>query len=829
MALFLAGAGVVALEILLTRVFSVVTWYHFASMAIAVSMFGISVGGLLPYLLRRGVAERDRFTGVPARLGMALAAASSLFTILPYGILLLFARNPLWASRLLSIFHQTYYEPFRGTAARISSASDTLQVGALLLLFSLPFMGAGAIFALAFTDRGKEGRTYLSVMAGSAAGVAAYLAAMRAGSGPAAFLFVAALFSLSAASFAWKRPNQPRDGDVPAKSTHRSGEIDLLRRSVPVPRFSSPRFSVAGCLVCAVFLALFGFLEARYGFAEIRFARGRYEPGMLWSRWDGVSRVAVYPVSGEESTKAWGVSPRYAGPAPEQIGMVVDDTGYTALFGTGRSPESMAAFRGNVASAAYHVREGARALIIGPGGGKDILCALSSGAGSVTAVEVNPLVVRAADEVFGEFTGRPYRMPGVRAVVAEGRNFLASDRTRYDVLQMTQVFGRVPPSAGAFTMSEDHLHTVEAFRGYLSHLSDDGILTITRFLHERRVWRILALAREALALQGSPDPALHVVAVRDRGIVNFLIRRTPWTTTDLAATHRFSETMGFSVLFSPDRPATGLPARILRGEDDPRDRPFDFSAPTDDRPFYYYTLRPEAFLSPEVRRGGEFEDRAVAMLRGFLISAGGLCLLFLIVPGALLSRREPGASPVASSVYMFLVGLAYVVWEIVMIRRLALLFGAPVLSLAVGLFLILAFSAAGGYLAGRPETRIRGVRMAAGTVAGTAWLFLAGTALGAFAGVSVPVRVLVAAVYVLPPSLLMGRFFPTGLRRYATRGGGTTPFLFAANGAASVLGAAFTQALSLNAGYGATTVAGGVLYAVCAGFLVFRGEAGANG
>ncbi|MDA8180248.1 MAG: hypothetical protein ACYC34_00650 [Desulfobacteria bacterium] len=827
MALFLAGAGVIALEILLTRVFSVVTWYHFASMAIAVSMFGISIGGLLPYLLRRGIAEHDRFTGVPARLGTALAAASSLFTILPYGVLLLFARYPLWASRLLSIFHQPYYEPFRGTATRISSATDTLQVGALLLLFSLPFVGAGAIFALAFTDRGREGRTYLRVMAGSAAGVAAYLAAMRAGSGPAAFLFVAALFSLSAAAFAFQPPNpQPQNRDVP-RTPPEQGQ----RWGARVSHFwgSSRNVPVLGCLVCAAVLALFGFLEVRYGFAEIRFARGRYEPGMLWSRWDAVSRVAVYPVSGEESTKAWGVSPRYAGPAPEQIGMVVDDTGYTALFGMGKSSESMAAFRGNVASAAYHVRHGARALIIGPGGGKDILCALSSGARSVTAVEVNPLVVRAADEVFGEFTGRPYRMPGVRAVVAEGRNFLASDRTRYDVLQMTQVFGRVPPSAGAFTMSEDHLHTVEAFRGYLSHLSDDGILTITRFLHERRVWRILALAREGLALRGSPDPARYVVALRDRGIVNFLIRRTPWTATDLAAVHRFSETMGFSVLFSPDRPAMGLPARILRGEEDPRDLPFDFSAPTDDRPFYYYTLRPEAFLSAEVRRGGEFEDRAVTMLRGFLLSAGGLCLVFLIVPGALLSRRDPDASPVAASVYMFLAGLAYVVWEIVMIKRLALLFGTPVLSLAAGLFLILAFSAAGGYLAGRPGTRFRGGGMLAGTVAGTAWLFLAGTALGAFAGSPLPARVLVAAGYVLPPSLLMGRFFPTGLRRYATRGGGTTPFLFAANGAASVLGAALTQALALNAGYGTTTIVGGILYAVCAGFLLFRREAGAAG
>ena len=88
---------------------------------------------------------------------------------------------------------------------------------------------------------------------------------------------------------------------------------------------------------------------------------------------------------------------------------------------------------------------------------------------------------------------------------------------------------------------------------------------------------------------------------------------------------------------------------------------------------------------------------------------------------------------------------------------------------------------------------------------------------------------LVAAGYVLPPSLLMGRFFPTGLRRYAARGGGTTPFLFAVNGAASVLGAALTQALALNAGYGATTIFGGFLYAVCAGFLLFRREAEVTG
>jgi hypothetical protein len=371
-------------------------------MAIAVSMFGISVGGLLPYLLRRGVPACERFTGVPPRMGMVLSFASSLFTLLPYCVLLLFARYPLWASRLLSIFHQPYYEPFRETAARLSPATDTLQVGALLLLFSLPFVGAGAIFALAFSDRGREGKTYLSVMAGSAAGVAAYLAAMRAGSGPAAILFVAALFSLSAA-FA----------PTAEQTANRTSHLRFLFRGFGT-RFPS-WFSV-----CAAILVLFGFLETRYGFAEIRFARGRYEPGMLWSRWDAVSRVAVYPVSGEESTKAWGVSPRYAGPAP------ADRDGGWQLWYALRDRDIVESCRRSRERSVRTPSGGARGSSWA-GRGKG-MCA--SPRAPVVTRSSEPRG-RAAEEEF-RVHRQVCRMPG-RAVVAEGRNFRLGCTT--DVLQ----------------------------------------------------------------------------------------------------------------------------------------------------------------------------------------------------------------------------------------------------------------------------------------------------------------------------------------------------------------------------------------------------------
>lgn len=773
----LAAAGVLAFEVLLTRVFSVVMWYHFASMAIAAAMLGLSAGGLSLYLFRRRVPPEA-----------AWCALSALFAALPYGLCVFLSREPAAAGRILSLFHQPYFEPFRGGGG-FSSASDAGWLALVLFFLSLPFAGAGAVFAGAFSRPGLQGRTYLEVMAGSAAGVLLYLAAMRAGSGPAAFLFVSALFALAAAAFALEAE---------------AGTF-MRRRGAPL------------CLACAILLGAGGAAEAATGFAEIRFVRGRYEPGLLWVRWDAASRVAVYPVSQEEARRGWGLSPAWTGPVPEQIGMVVDDTGYTALFGTGKDPRTLVAFGANVASAAARVRERGKALVIGPGGGKDILCMLASGDFAVTAVEMNPLVVRAADSEFGDFTGRPYRMRGVRAVVAEGRNFLAADRTRYDVIQMTQVFGRIPPSAGAFTMTEDHLYTTEAFLEYLGHLSDAGVLTITRFVHERRVWRILAMAREALLRLGASDPTRHVVVLRDRGLVNILVRRTPWPQGELARLRRFADEMRFAVAAAPGRPAAGIPGAILAGAATPRETaPFDFSAPTDDRPFFYYTLLPSAFLFGSSASGGEFEDRAVAMLKGFLAGAALLCLLLLVAPGAVLAKRRGAPFSFAACFYMFAAGVAYIVWEIVMIERLSILFGRPVVSFAAGLTMILALSGAGGWLCGRLGGRLSVFAALAAVAAASVHLTLAGPRLVRFAGSPFAARAAVALLFVLPPSLLMGVFFPEGLRRFGKARGGAVPFYFAANGAASVLGAAAAQALAMNVGYRAAGAAGALLYAACA-------------
>jgi predicted MFS family arabinose efflux permease len=168
---------------------------------------------------------------------------------------------------------------------------------------------------------------------------------------------------------------------------------------------------------------------------------------------------------------------------------------------------------------------------------------------------------------------------------------------------------------------------------------------------------------------------------------------------------------------------------------------------------------------------------------------------------------------------MFAIGVAFLVWEIVIIKRLTLLFGVPVLTFAVGLSLVLAASGLGGWYAGRPGCAPSFRRLVPALLAAAAWLLLAGPALTSLAGAALPVRFLAAVVFAAPPAFLMGMFFPSGLRRFGSGDPGGAPYYFAANGAASVLGAALTQLLALNFGYRVTTWVGGLLYLGCATLL----------
>src|SRR5262249_22651332 len=126
---------------------------------------------------------------------------------------------------------------------------------------------------------------------------------------------------------------------------------------------------------------------------------------------------------------------------------------------------------------------GFTALVIGPGGGRDLASALVFGAARVDGVEINPII---ADDVmrdrFRDFSGGIYANPRVGIAVDDGRSFVRRAPDRYAVIQASLVDTWAATAAGAYTLTENTLYTVEAFDDYLDHLDADGILSITRWV-----------------------------------------------------------------------------------------------------------------------------------------------------------------------------------------------------------------------------------------------------------------------------------------------------------------------------------------------------------
>lgn len=768
-------------ELTLTRICSVLMRYHFASLAISLALFGTGVAALVVQL-RPGWFPAPRAPRLIARFALAAAlSAAVLFTLF-----VVFRLQPQLAFRVLSLFHQPFYQPFaQGAPGAALPPLLLLALAFLYLLTALPFFCAGISLTLLLSRYLPQiNRLYGFDLLGAGCGCLLVIPVLRLVGGVNALL-VAGLVWLVAA---WLL--------TPAGARR-------LRLATLVTLVL-----LAGTLVAAL----------QSDLAEIHFVRGRYEPNLLWSAWNSFSRVAVYPAENQQNNPDWGASTSYRGPVPEQLGLVVDDTGYTTLYRWEGEP-TLAYFRANLVGLAYRLKPCAEALVIGPGGGKDVLAAMAGGASSILALELNPLVVAAVDERFGAFTGELYRRPGVELVVDEGRSYVRRSRRRFDVIQASAVFGHNAPTAGAFTLSETNLYTSEAFADYWEHLRADGILSISRFVFQGESLRLVALGLDLLRRQGVADPAAHLAVLRERGLANLLVKKSPFTAAELDRLHGLAQQLGYGVLFLPDqRSGDDSYHRLIASGGSPQffeSFPYDIRPPSDDRPFFYYQTKPGEFWRLLLfADGGRHQDRAVLMLRSLLLVVAGLVALFILGP-LWLARRQIPAEPGRGRrlLYFACLGLGFMFLEIGLLRRFILFLGPPIYALAVILCVLLVGSGLGSLLAGRlqPEQgrdRLPGLVLAL-VLLNLAYTFGLPPLLDAAIGLSLPLRCLLAGLLLAPLALLLGMPLPLGMRRFHADGRAVA-WSWGVNSASSVLGAL----LALNFGYTLTLASGSLVYLI---------------
>ncbi|MBN1654019.1 MAG: hypothetical protein JXA30_09600 [Deltaproteobacteria bacterium] len=118
-----------------------------------------------------------------------------------------------------------------------------------------------------------------------------------------------------------------------------------------------------------------------------------------------------------------------------------------------------------------------RVLVIGVGGGSDVLTAMRYNANHVTGVELDPVTFDLIRDHLSEINrGGGFKRREIELVAAEGRHYVKKSRDRFDVIQITGVDTLAATNSGAYVFAENYLHTVEAFHEYLDHLEPKGIL-----------------------------------------------------------------------------------------------------------------------------------------------------------------------------------------------------------------------------------------------------------------------------------------------------------------------------------------------------------------
>jgi hypothetical protein len=763
-ALFLVALVTIMFQVLLTRVFSLTMWYHFAFMAISIAMFGMTIGALVVFL-------RPAWWPTES-LANAMGRCAVLCAISIVGV---------------TFFHISLDLPR-------TDEYLFLPIVVTFVCAAVPFLFAGIFVCLALTRFPQHvGKLYAADLAGAAVGCLGVIAALRWLDGVGAVLAAATLAAL-------------------AGVLSLQGKQRTLAAAVTA--------ALAGTTIWS------GFYLDRHEISPFNIESKSYGSDSIeYERWNSFSRITV--LKPEPDAQNWSLSSTFRGSlkVPSRL-LTIDAIAGTQLIGFDGDLKKVEFLRWDLPNFVHHLRRDARVAIVGPGGGRDVLTAKLFGQKSVLAVEINGDILRVVNERYGDFTGHLHRDPSTSFINDEARSYLAREQRRFDILELTFIDTFAATAAGAYTLTENSLYTVEGWKVFLNRLDDQGLLAVSRAVNAE-LGRLVALGRAALLGIGAAEPERHMVLLTNRlvGKGSFgamgllLVRKTPFPHEELAHIQSLADRMSFAVELQPGAAKDKVLLALASGrgaEELLASGQIDYNAPTDDKPFFFHMARPSAWM---LLRGADSSPAsgAAVLLMKLLIAVSALTLLCIILPlflsGTRLARKDT-----AFLSFFAAIGTGFMLIEVSMLQRLIIFLGHPVYSLSVVLFVLLLTAGLGSYLSARvPDGRLPSVGLRVLIVL-TVVLALAGLTtapvIELFSDAQTPVRVAVSGALLAVMGLFMGMAFPTAMRLAMASRPELGPWLWGVNGATSVLASVLAVVIAMAAGISTSFWAGVASYVV---------------
>jgi hypothetical protein len=774
--LFLTTLSALLVEVLDTRLLSVLTWYHLSFFAVSMAMFGLAAGAVRVYL------GGSQFEGEQAR--RQLASVSIVYALSIPILHLILVLVPL---------------PVDLDSYEISRVAVTALLAAVLL--AVPFYLAGIVIGVALTRIPSAiGVTYAVDLIGAALGCLLTVPILTY-SDISTAMFAAGTFALLGA-LCFQVFAGP------------AGKVRWTALLVPV--FVGGTI-LNGCLDYPYALRL---IHEKHSWVD------RHD--IQYEAWNSHSQVMLTRFENGPPFY-WGAGRMPDGLEVETGRLFIDGSATTDVTRWDGDPASLAWVQYDVTSVPYHLRRGGAVGIIGVGGGRDVCTALWAHSRSITGIELNGILVDLQHGRLRDFTRLASR-PEVHLVHDEARSFLTRSAERFDVLQMSLVDSWASTSAGAFTLSENGLYTREAWGIFLNTLKPDGIFSTSRYFAAGRpseTSRLLALCVASLLDRGTDEPSRHIALLARHRIATLMVSPTPLAVADIERIREVAGRYQFSALALPGTPpedarlAAILASRSPQGlAEATQSSVFDFSVPSDDCPYFFNTLKPSALL---VRDWGEAESAGVihgnrmasAALLLLLGVSAVLVLLVIFVPLALTRRRAARPPRFGAAVlYFALIGTGFMMVQIPYMQRFSVYLGHPTYAVVVILFSMILFAGIGSMLSER-------LPLSASAALGVPLLIAAGLCLSLMLVRSVThttvvyplaVRCLIVLAFAAPVSLLLGCCFPLGMRLLGRISDTATSWMWGVNGACSVLASAAAVGLSMWVSIDASLALGALCY-----------------
>jgi spermidine synthase len=519
----------------------------------------------------------------------------------------------------------------------------------------------------------------------------------------------------------------------------------------------------------------------------------------------------------------------------------IDGAAGTIMTQLGGSAAQHAYLAWDISSAAHGLRPTGAAAVIGVGGGRDLLAALSAGHKPVVGIELNDLIVDLHRNRLADFSGLS-RLPDVQIIADEARSHLARDTRRYNVITMSLIDTWASTGAGAYSLSENGLYTLDAWRTFLSRLTPTGILSVSRWYvvgSPGETARMLALAMDTAWDAGADSPRNHIVLLQNDLVATLLLSPSPFSPGDVDGIQELAVAKGFNMLATPRRAPSHPMLRALWQQPSrtamhrwTAEQKLDLTPPTDARPFFFNMLKPSQWFA----KRAEVDQMDLSFLGNLqatqtllyatLVSLA-LTLLTLVLPMVRRTRELralPLADVAAALLYFALIGLGFMFVEMGLLSRLSVFLGHPTLALAVLLGGIIFFTGVGSLLSGFIDvTQTRWARsyplIPALLVLVTGYTML--PLMQAYQASTNAARIMLSLVLLCPPALGLGLCFPLGLRLIerlertiglAPNQPGLGPWLWGINGAFGVCASGLALATSMVWGIHTTLLVGAGCY-----------------